>query len=138
MPEIATFNPATIKDIANLGVIYLGSNGKWVPNYDYYPDGKIVQRNLTGYKIGSNGVVYGPQGSLRASASHLSLYAIMLANGGKTKQGKTILTPESVKEIVRPRYHYRGSQAGSVNDFHQYGLGIFTTSYRVNDRIISH
>ena len=138
MPEIATFNPATIKNTSNLGVIYLGSNGKWVPNYDYYPDGKIVQRNLTGYQIGSNGVVYGPQGSLRASASHLSNYAIMLANAGKTKQGKTILSPESVKEIVRPRYHYRGTQGGSINDFHQYGLGIFTTSYRVTDRIISH
>ena len=63
-----------------------------MPNYDYYPDGKIAQRNLTGYKIGNNAVIYGPQGSLRASATHLSLYAIMLANGGKTKQGKTILS----------------------------------------------
>jgi hypothetical protein len=97
LPEIATFNPATIKDTSNLAVLYLGKAGKWVPNYDYYADGVINQRNLTGYKIGSNGVIYGPQGSLRTSVSHLTQYAIMLANGGKTKQGKTVLSSDSVK-----------------------------------------
>jgi len=76
-----------------LGVLYVGSAGSWKPNYDYYPDGKIVQRNLTGYKIGTNGVIYGPQGSLRASVSHLTNYAITLANLGKTKYNTRILKP---------------------------------------------
>jgi CubicO group peptidase (beta-lactamase class C family) len=97
LPEIATFNAATITKPNNLGVIYVGSNGKWVVSYDNYPSGQIPQRNLTGYRIGDNGAIYGPQGGLRASASHLSNYAIMLANGGKTKQGKVILSPESVR-----------------------------------------
>lgn len=138
LPEVATFNPAFIKDTSNLGVIYLGSAGKWVPNYDYYPDGKIVQRNLTGYKIGDNGVIYGPQGSLRASASHLTNYAIMLANSGKTKAGKTILSPQSVHEMTKPKYQYHGAIGGVLNDFHGYGLGIYTTSYHKTDTVISH
>lgn len=88
-----TFNPANIRNTKNLGIIYTGKNEKWVPNYDYYPSGNIPQRNLTGYFIGSNGVIYGPQGSLRASASHLTRYANMLSNGGKTISGKTIILP---------------------------------------------
>lgn len=135
---MATFNAANIQNTNNLGVIYFGNNSKWQPAYDYYPDGKINQRNLTGYKIGSNGVIYGPQGGLRASVSHLSNYAIMLANGGTTKQGKKILTPESVKDLLKPRYHYHGTTGGVTNDFHKYGLGLFTTTYRKTDTIITH
>jgi CubicO group peptidase (beta-lactamase class C family) len=93
LPEIATFNAANIKQPKDLGVLYIGDKGKWVPSYDYYPSGSIPQRNLTGYQIGTNGVIFGPQGGLRASASHLSNYAIMLSNGGKTAQGKVILSP---------------------------------------------
>jgi hypothetical protein len=52
----ATFNPATIRNTKNLGVLYIGSKGKWEPTYDYYPNGVINQRNLTGYTLGTNGV----------------------------------------------------------------------------------
>ena len=92
LAEAATFNPANIKNPKNLGVIYIGDKGKWVPNYDNYPTGNIPQRNLIGYTIGTNGLIYGPQGGLRASATHLSKYAIMLANKGVTKEGKRILS----------------------------------------------
>lgn len=37
---------------------------------------------------------------------------------------------------MKPRYQYHGAEGGSANDFHNYGLGIFTTSYRKNDVII--
>jgi hypothetical protein len=83
--EIATFNLATINNVSNLGTVYIGSNGKWVPNIDSYSTDKIPQRNLTDYKIGSNGVIFGPQGGLRASATHLNNYMIMLAKKGVTK-----------------------------------------------------
>lgn len=56
-----------------------------MPQVDYYPAGKIPVRNLTGYVVGSNGVVFGPQGGLRASVSHLSNYITMIANKGVTK-----------------------------------------------------
>ena len=138
LAETATFNIATIRDTSNLGVIYIGNNSKWQANYDYYPDGKITQRNLTGYKIGDNGVIYGPQGGLRASVSHLTNYAIMLANGGKTKGGKRIISPESVGQMVKPRYYYHGSSGGAVLDYHIYGLGLFTTTERKNDILINH
>ena len=70
----------------------MGSKGSWVPNYDYYPDGKIPARNLDGYQVGSNGLIFGPQGGLRASVTHLSNYMIMLANKGVTKEGTRVLS----------------------------------------------
>ena len=138
MEEVATFNPATIKNGKNLGVLYEGKDAKWVPVYDNYPSGVIPARNLTGYKLGTNGVIYGPQGGLRASASHLTRYAITLANNGTTPSGKQILTPEMTAEMVRPRYQYSGVGAGSANDFHLYSLGLYTTTYRPNDQLIAH
>jgi len=138
LTEEATFNPATIKNKRNLGVIYIGKNEAFVPNYDYYPDFNIPQRNLTDYKIGSNGVIYGPQGSLRASASHLTRYAIMLKNEGKTVAGDQILKPESVRQMTRWRYQFGGLGKGHENDFHTYGLGLYGTTYRLNDQIIEH
>ena len=97
LSEVATFNAGTISDSSNLGTIFVGSNGKWVPNYDSYPDGIIPQRNLTGYVVGTNGVIFGPQGGLRASVSHLSNYIQMLSNGGLTKEGIKVLQPSSVQ-----------------------------------------
>ena len=82
---MATFQTSTIVNADNLGACFEGNNGKWVPQVDYYPDGKIPVRNMTGYVIGSNGVIFGPQGSLRASVSHMSNYIAMLANRGVTK-----------------------------------------------------
>ena len=79
---MSTFNPSRIQNSKNLGTIFKGDKGKWVPAYDYYPDGVIPARNLTGYTLGKNGVIFGPQGSLRASASHLTKFAQMLLGEG--------------------------------------------------------
>ena len=138
LPEVATFNAATIANSSNLGTIFVGKNGKWVENYDYYPTGIIPQRNLNGYVIGSNGVIFGPQGGLRASVSHLSNYIRMIANEGVTKEGTRVLASSSVRQMLKPIYQYHGVGSGSANDFHLYGLGLYTTSYRVNDMVIPH
>lgn len=97
LAEIATFNIATIQNSEHLGTCFEEEDGKWVPAVDYYPDGKIPERNLTGYVIGSSGVIFGPQGGMRASASHLSNYITMLANKGVTKQGTRVLSAASVE-----------------------------------------
>lgn len=51
---------------------------------------------MTGYQIGSNGVIFGPQGGLRASVTHMSSYITMLANKGVTREGTRILSSQSV------------------------------------------
>lgn len=91
---------------------------------------------MTDYKIGSNGVIFGPQGGMRASATHLSNYIRALANGGVTKNGKRILSQKSVSELLKPRYQFHGLSHGAEIDFHLYGFGIFTSSYRTSDQVI--
>ena len=62
----------------------------------------------------------------------------MLANKGVTKEGIRILSEESVKEMLTWRYQFSGSKSGPNNDFHNYGLGLYGTTFRKNDRIIGH
>ena len=61
----------------------------------------------------------------------------MITNQGKTMSGKQILSPDSTKELIRWRYQYHGNN-GPLSDFHTYGLGLYGTTYRKNDQIISH
>lgn len=91
LSENATYNVATIQNYKNLGAIYAGNQGSWYPRMDNY-NGPIPQKNLTGYKIGSNGAVFGPQGGLRASVRHLNDYIYICTNKGVTKTGKRLLT----------------------------------------------
>ncbi len=62
----------------------------------------------------------------------------VLMNKGLMKNGKRLISEQSVNEILKPRYQYHGSVGGAKDDFHLYGLGIFTTSYLTNDVIIDH
>ena len=89
--ENATYNVATIQNYKNLGTIYAGNQGKWSARADDF-NGPIPARNLTGYKIGSNGAIFGPQGGLRASVSHMNNYVYIYNNKGVTKSGKRLLT----------------------------------------------
>lgn len=89
--ENATYNPSTIQNYKNLATIYIGKDGKWVPNSDNY-NGPIPDKNLTTYKIGTNGAIFGPQGGLRASAMHLNHYMYIHANKGVNKSGRRLLS----------------------------------------------
>jgi hypothetical protein len=40
---------------------------------------------MTGYRVGTNGLLFSPQAGLRASVTHLNNYMYVLANGGVTK-----------------------------------------------------
>lgn len=62
----------------------------------------------------------------------------MLANKGVTKEGTRVLSAQSVEQMLKPRYQFHGSRYGSENDYHLYGFGLYTTTYRKNDNIIPH
>lgn len=40
--------------------------------------------------------------------------------------------------MLKPRYQFRGSKFGAENDFHLYGFGLYTTTYRSTDTVIPH
>ena len=59
-------------------------------------NGPIPEKNLTNYKIGTIGAVFGPQGGLRASVQHMNNYMHVHANKGMTKNGKRLLSEQSI------------------------------------------
>ena len=93
---------------------------------------------MTGYVLGTNGIVFGPQGSLRASATHITNYAYMLANSGKTRSGRQVLSAASVQMMLKQRYQYHGNKGGPYRDYHLYSLGLYTTTHYTNDIVIAH
>lgn len=61
-----SFNPADLKDINNLAALYMGLGGVWYSTKDNW-NGTYRPKNLTGYTIGTNAAIYGPQAHIRAT-----------------------------------------------------------------------
>lgn len=76
-----SFNPADLPNINNLAVLYTGMNGVWVSSKDNF-NGTVKQRNLTGYTVGTNAAIYGPQAHLRATTDEMFKYINMIRNNG--------------------------------------------------------
>jgi CubicO group peptidase (beta-lactamase class C family) len=64
----AEFNVAKIDSMDDIAVLYRFREGAWVPQTDDYQGIRPESRASEGYQTGQNGLVFGPQGSLRASA----------------------------------------------------------------------
>ena len=85
--------------------------GPWVAQVDgdepkcFYGMGNASQAQafLAGYRLGSNGSIYSPQGGLRASADDLLRVLQMLANDG-VLDGRRILSESSVNLLIQPEW----------------------------------
>jgi len=69
----ASYNPADFKNISKVAVLYDGVNGTWVEDTDAFHGVKPKQLNMTNYVIGSNGLIYAPQGGCRITMSELNV-----------------------------------------------------------------
>lgn len=52
---------------------------------------------------GDNPAALGPAGTVHANAGDLAAFATVFWNGGRNAAGRTIVSPESLAELVRPR-----------------------------------
>ena len=138
------------RDFKNLGTIYQkkdaqgqwNETGPWYGKADDYagrppekesiylqnPYAEDIQGwfSLKGYVPGTNATMLSPQGGLRISYEELTHCLEMLMNDG-VYRGRRVLSPASVKEMLRPQWHYdpaakNGSTAGGT--LLSYGLGI--------------
>ncbi len=127
---LADFDVSAIASMENIAVLYRYKNGKWVSQADDYQGKRPGSRAYEGYPPGHNGLIFGPQGSLRASAQDLALMANMLMNNGSWI-GHCILKEETVKLMLDEQWIYDGSN-GNTGDgfFHSYGLAIHRTLNR--------
>lgn len=112
----------------NLAVLYRKYGKNWVAQADNFGGIKPKSRNWSNYKLGTNGLLSGAQGNLRASA--LDLYKIMsvLMDGGKW-EGKQILEEKTVAEMLKEHWRYNGTNGYDQELVYQaWGLGLQITT----------
>jgi len=102
-----------ITDINNLAVIYGTENGMWVPGTDNYKGVMSAPRDFSGYRTGTNAIVFSPQGGLRISAKELARIMILHMNNGKYN-GERIVSRKSVR--LMHRAHFISTNANSDDE----------------------
>lgn len=111
----ASFN---IMDIPteNIATLYRTRGGEWNPQADDVLSNAPRERAPSNYKIGSNGLVYGPQGSLRASAHDMKQLAKLYLNNGKV-DGIQILRAETLALLSEDKWVYDGVNGDTWGGF---------------------
>jgi CubicO group peptidase (beta-lactamase class C family) len=132
---LADFAPADIDDVATLyrkrekdGNETWDPNGPWVAQADDFGnEPPVAPAGLDKYAIGSNGTIFGPQGSLRISANELARIMLMLMNEGRDG-GKQILKRETVATMFSRQWTLAPDNGNGDSDYfhglyHAWGLG---------------
>jgi CubicO group peptidase (beta-lactamase class C family) len=123
----ASFNIQDIPNINNVAVLYRLQGGNWVAQADNFNGIKPPPRDLTQYVIGTNGLIFGPQGGLRVSSYDLAKFMIAHLNNGIFK-GARILSDSSSQKMHNPTWIYNGSNGDNYYGiFNTYGLGCHRT-----------
>ena len=134
--EPAEFSAAQLDNLATLYRKRSGPEGKeiwdargpWVAQVDDYSSARPMHRAASGYTVGSNGTLFGPQGNLRASAADLGRVMRMLMAGGVIDD-KRFLRQETVGLMLSRQWRHDGSNGNSTygagkGRFNAWGLGV--------------
>lgn len=135
----ASFNMQDLVGFNNLAVLYRKSGGQWVAQADNYNGVKPTPRDLSSYVIGTNGVIFGPQGALRVSTNDLAKITAMLMNNGV--YGATrILSDTTSTRIRQMNWSYDGSNGDNYYGiFNNYSYGLHkTTELLPNQTLYGH
>jgi CubicO group peptidase (beta-lactamase class C family) len=134
---LADFAPANIGDVATLyrkrekdGDEKWDPNGPWVAQADDFGVEKpVAPKGLDSYVVGTNGTIFGPQGSLRISANELAGIMLMLMDKGRY-HGTQILQPATVDLMFARQWTLTGDGKNGNGDsdyfhgvYHAWGLG---------------
>lgn len=80
---------------------------------------------LDGYRPGTNGTFFSPQGGLRLSIAEMGQTLEMILHDGAYR-GRQILKPSSLREMFRPQWQYDGHNGNTCGQtIFSYGLGAF-------------
>jgi D-alanyl-D-alanine carboxypeptidase len=149
----ASFFTATLSRnaFANLGTIYRKNEGSdwneagpWIPQCD---DFRGVQPkpwtapsgySLSGYRPGTNGTIFAPQGGLRISYEELSHALRLLINKG-VFNGRTVVRPELMNQMMTEQWSYDPARrngdtyGGSIE---AYGLSLYPIRGKGTSRVV--
>ncbi len=130
------FNPAEMppERVQDIAAIYRKATagdeqvwnpaGPWIAQVDDFSTSGFLTRAEPDYVIGRNGALFGPQGSLRATAADLGRVMLMLMNRG-TLDGRRFLDTRTVDAMLARHWKSNGGTNGeSWRDAMQaWGLG---------------
>jgi CubicO group peptidase (beta-lactamase class C family) len=132
---LADFAPASVSDIATLyrkrekdGDEVWDPNGPWIAQADDFGnEAPVAPAGLDSYVAGTNGTIFGPQGSLRISANELAQIMLMLMHEGRYGN-KQILKPETVDAMFTRQWTLDSKNGNGDSDYfhglyHAWGLG---------------
>lgn len=132
----AEFNVTAIKNIESLAILYRTDDGKWTAQKDDYKEEKPASKAYPEYKLGQNGLLFGPQGDLRISARDLSVILLLLQQKGSYNKVE-ILEEDSVNLMLESHWQYNGSNGNTWDNlFRSYGLGIHQSTNAPSGDII--
>ncbi len=114
----ATFNIRDVDDIDTVAALYRKVEGTWTPQMDDYGGVLPPTRDLSGYRPGTNAVIFSPQGGMRASANALATFTLMHMNNGAWN-GASVLKPETAT-LMRQAQFASGDSEGPEGSW---GLG---------------
>lgn len=117
---LADFAPARIDDVATLyrrrekdGAERWDPRGPWIAQSDdFHIQAPVAPPGLDRYVAGTNGTLFGPQGSLRISTAELGSIMLMLMNGGR-HGGRQILRADTVAAMLAREWTIREGVNGS-------------------------
>jgi len=131
----ASFNVVDI-DPEDFAALYRFRNGNWEPQVDFYEEEAPVDRAYDGYELGRNGLLFGPQGNLRANLPALKTLGQLLMNGGEV-DGVRVLQSSSVEELTSENWRYTGENGDTWDDFWMsYGLAVHRITNREGKDVI--
>lgn len=132
----ASFNVVDIENIDQMAVLYRFQDSIWTAQADDYKGQRPESRVFDSYTLGQNGLLFGPQGSLRASANDLAKFALMLMNDGKGN-GQQILKPETLALMSKKHWEYNENNGDTWDRFwFSYGYGLHHLTNRENADVI--
>jgi len=128
-----SFNVTLLPDINDVAVIYRNQGG-WNPQVDNYQGLMPNPINTTGYQPGTNGLLFGPQGSLRASAGELGKVMLFYMTNGQSAPG--LLSSETLDLMRSMQWSYNGSNGDNYYGlFNRWGLGLHHANTVADDQI---
>lgn len=81
--------------------------------------------DLGGYRLGSNGALFSPQGGLRISVRDLARVGGMLLRNGRLPDGSRFLSEASLAEMERLHWRFDGANGDTEQSFYcGYGLAV--------------
>lgn len=122
--------------VDKIAPIFRYEDSLWVAQIDDYSQNAPTERSYPNYIPGRNGLIYGPQGSLRTSLNDLWITADMFLNKGKVN-GNQIIAPTTLSYFQQDRWEYDGKNGDTWGNFwHSYTKGMHFLQNREKGDII--